>query len=198
MFSGIIEQTGTVRSILSSGSNLTFIIEAPFAHELKVDQSVAHNGVCLTVEKIIEGAYQVTAVEETLKKTNLSRLKEKDVVNLERSLTLNQLIDGHIVQGHVDTVGTCTGKEERDGSWLFHFSFPEAFASLIVEKGSIAINGVSLTAFNCGIKEFSVTIIPYTYQHTGFHRLQPGEPVNLEFDIVGKYIARQAALYSQK
>jgi len=190
MFTGIIETTGTVKKISQHGTNVDFIIESNITPELKIDQSVAHNGVCLTVVEINNNQYRVTAVAETLQKTNLDNWKEGDIVNLERSLKVGDRLDGHFVQGHVDTVGECIEKKTLEGSWLFHFRFPEQFASLMIEKGSICINGVSLTAFNVGINEFTVTIIPYTFDHTNFQTLNAGDIVNLEFDVLGKYLLR--------
>jgi riboflavin synthase len=190
MFTGIIETTGVVKKLVREGSNVHFHIVANISNELKIDQSVAHNGVCLTVVEIHDNEYTVTAVAETLQKTNLSSWKQGDIVNLERSLKVGDRLDGHFVQGHVDTTGTCIAKETLEGSWLFRFSFPQEFATLIIEKGSICINGVSLTAFNVGANEFTVTIIPYTFEHTNFHSLEKGTIVNLEFDVLGKYLLR--------
>ncbi|WP_420579755.1 riboflavin synthase [Reichenbachiella sp.] len=190
MFTGIIETIGIVQSIEKSGTNVDFIIQSKISHELKVDQSVAHNGVCLTVTELSNDWHKVTAVEETLLKTNLGDLKEGDIVNLERCMVANGRFDGHIVQGHVDQIGKCTGKEERDGSWLFDFEFDQSIGNVTVEKGSICINGISLTCFNSEDSKFSVTIIPYTMEHTSFKTLQVGEVVNLEFDIIGKYVSK--------
>jgi len=194
MFTGIIESRGTITRIIPNGSNLDFWISAPITPELKIDQSVAHNGVCLTVVEIAGNQYRVTAVAETLLKTSLGQLQEGTMVNLERSLRLGDRLDGHFVQGHVDTTGRCVGRIEKDGSWDFSFSFPEEFAPLIIEKGSVCINGVSLTVFNAGRKTFSVTIIPYTFHHTNFETLAAGDTVNLEFDVLGKYLLRRQAL----
>ncbi|MBL7717391.1 MAG: riboflavin synthase [Flavipsychrobacter sp.] len=194
MFTGIIEAEGTVNEIVQEGSNIDYWIESGLAQELKVDQSVAHNGVCLTVVQVSGQCYRVTAVAETLAKTTLGQWKEEDVVNLERALKAGDRLDGHFVQGHVDCIGTCTEKVKLDGSWLFRFEFPEEYAALVIEKGSICINGVSLTAFNIGRKELTVTIIPYTYNHTNFGYIEPGDAVNLEFDVLGKYLLRQASL----
>jgi riboflavin synthase len=190
MFTGIVEALGTIREVIPSGSNLDFVVECPFAGELKPDQSVAHNGVCLTVTNISGNTYTVTAVAETLAKTNLGKWKQGDKVNLERSLKVGDRLDGHFVQGHVDTTATCTAKETLDGSWLFRFRFADAFASLVVEKGSVCLNGVSLTVFNVSDSELTVTIIPYTYEHTNFHTITPGDIINVEFDILGKYFLR--------
>ncbi len=190
MFTGIIENTATVSNIAAEGSNVHFTIATAMAPDLQVDQSVAHNGVCLTVTSISGNTYTVTAVDETLKKTNLGSWKAGTVVNLERALKAGGRLDGHFVQGHVDTTATCIEKQTLDGSWLYRFQFPESFAALVIEKGSICINGVSLTVFNVGRTEFTVTIIPYTYNHTNFSSLEAGDKVNLEFDILGKYALR--------
>lgn len=190
MFTGIIECTGKLLKLSGSGSNTSFEIQAPISHELKVDQSVSHNGVCLTVETTDKDKYTVTAIAETLKKSNLGSLKTNSIINLERSLTLNKLIDGHLVQGHVDSVAVCKSIIDENGSYVFTFTYDEAFYDLLIEKGSVALNGVSLTAFNCIENEFSVAIIPYTYKHTNFHTLSVGEKVNIEFDIIGKYLKR--------
>lgn len=194
MFTGIIECLGKVQSINRSGDNIDLWVATPITHELKIDQSVAHNGVCLTVVAISGDAYKVTAVAETLAKTNIGHLQAGDTVNIERALKVGDRLDGHFVQGHVDTTGTCTGVEQLDGSWLYRFTFPEAFAALMIEKGSICINGVSLTAFSVGRDTFTVTIIPYTYEHTTFNELQVGHTINLEFDVLGKYFLRKQEL----
>lgn len=194
MFNGIVEGVGRIVQIQQDGQNTTFFIDGPFNNKLKPDQSLAHNGVCLTVEKIFSDCYQVTAIDETLQKSNLGSLKEGDRVNLERSLQLNSFVDGHLVQGHVDCLGTCTGIREMEGSWVFSFNFPEEQAPLIVEKGSITINGVSLTAYDVTENAFKVSIIPYTFHHTTFQALKEGQNVNLEFDIIGKYLLRQRQL----
>ncbi len=191
MFTGIIEQTGVIIQAAPQGSNMDYWVEALMSHELKPDQSVAHNGVCLTVVEVQGSRYRVTAVEETLAKTTLSNWKEGDVVNLERSLRVGDRLDGHFVQGHVDTTAVCTGREEREGSYIFRFRFPEQFAPLVIEKGSICLNGISLTVFDVSTDVFSVTIIPYTYEHTNLRLLEPGGRVNLEFDVLGKYLLRQ-------
>jgi riboflavin synthase len=190
MFTGIVETMGQVVALHPEGSNVTFQLHSSLAPELRIDQSLSHNGVCLTVTTIQEDTYYVTAVEETLKKSNLGRLKINDRVNLERCMPANGRFDGHIVQGHVDQTGVCTRVEERDGSWLFDFSFDPALGNLVVEKGSVCLNGVSLTVFNATPDSFRVTIIPYTYAHTNFHALGVGDEVNIEFDILGKYIQR--------
>ncbi len=196
MFTGIIESKATIRDIVREGSNVHFIMECPLTNELKVDQSVAHNGVCLTVVEIKGPVYKVTAVAETIAKTTLGQWKQGDQINIERSLLLGARLDGHFVQGHVDTTGACIDKQTAEGSWLFSFRFPESFAALIIEKGSICLNGVSLTVFNVGRNEFTVTIIPYTYEHTNFSTLDPGDIVNLEFDVLGKYLLRQGEVNS--
>jgi len=191
MFTGIIETTATLLQAEPQGSNIQFTLHSGITHQLKVDQSLSHNGVCLTAVAIEADTYKVTAVAETLAKTNAAGWKPGDIINLERALQAGARLDGHFVQGHVDAVATCTEKVTLDGSWLFTFSFPRAFAALIIEKGSVCINGVSLTAFNVGLTSFTVTIIPYTYTHTNFGTLQQGDIVNIEFDVLGKYILRQ-------
>lgn len=191
MFTGIVESLGTIAAIRKEGSNVHFTVNSPISYELKIDQSVAHDGVCLTVVALDDHSHTVTAVAETLQKTNLASWQEGRTLNLERAMKLGDRLDGHIVQGHVDDgTAVCTGREEADGSHLFTFEFPERFAALIIEKGSICINGTSLTAFNVGRNTFSVTIIPYTIEHTNFKHLQPGDRINLEFDILGKYFLR--------
>ncbi len=190
MFTGIIESMGRVVRIVQEQSNRHFLIDSPISNELKVDQSLAHNGVCLTVTKITDEGHWVTAVDETLKKSNLGDWKEGSVVNLERSMPANGRFDGHIVQGHVDQAGICTRVEVVEGSWLFDFEYDSSGGNITVEKGSICIDGVSLTCFNSKNGSFRVTIIPYTYEHTTFGVLKAGDRVNLEFDILGKYIQR--------
>ena len=194
MFTGIIEHTGVVKSVISNGSNRSFWIESPVSHELKTDQSVSHSGVCLTVEEVADNQHRITAIDETLKKTNLGTWEEGSLVNLERCLVMNGRLDGHLVQGHVDATGTCTGKTIKDGSWEFEISFPRHFAELIIEKGSICLNGISLTAFAVKKKHFNVAIIPYTFEHTNLKTLEPGQTVNLEFDMIGKYLLRRLSL----
>lgn len=194
MFTGIIEATGTVTEIIETGSNRSFWIKSAISSQLKIDQSVAHDGVCLTVDELKDGHHRVTAVKETLSKTNLVLWANDRLINLERSMLMNGRLDGHLVQGHVDTTGTCTAVTEQAGSWLFSFSFPEQFANLLVEKGSVSVNGTSLTVFDVQRSNFSVAIIPYTYEHTSIHQLKPGSPVNLEFDIIGKYVLRNTML----
>ncbi|MBK8088767.1 MAG: riboflavin synthase [Chitinophagaceae bacterium] len=198
MFTGIIESVGLVNEIIETGTNKTFWISSPVSKELKVDQSVAHSGVCLTVEEVDGTRHRVTAIRETLEKSNLNTWSVHEKVNIERCLQFNGRLDGHMVQGHVDTTGICTNVEEQNGSWLYQFQFPENFASLIVEKGSISLNGISLTIFNVGTNAFNVAIIPYTYEHTNMQDIQTGSGVNLEFDIIGKYVMRSNQLQTAK
>lgn len=195
MFTGIVEATGLVSDCQSEGTNLTFRIESTLAPELKIDQSISHNGVCLTVTGVADGSYTVTAVDETLKKTNLGQVNIGDRVNLERCMPANGRFDGHIVQGHVDQTATCTNVQDLNGSWLFDFQYDPDLGNMTVEKGSVCINGVSLTVFNSQRDSFRVTIIPYTYEHTSFRDMKVGDTVNLEFDIVGKYIKKMLAGY---
>lgn len=190
MFTGIIEDMGRVTAIRPEGSNLTFELESRLAPELKVDQSVAHNGVCLTVVAVSGHRYQVTAIDETLKKTNLGQLQPGSLVNLERCMPATGRFDGHFVQGHVDETGICIQKQEQEGSWLFDFEYSSKSGNLTIEKGSITINGVSLTCFNSQANRFRVAIIPYTYEHTSFGQLEVGQLVNLEFDVIGKYLQK--------
>lgn len=190
MFTGIIELTGRVVAIEKEGSNVHFDIESGISHQLKIDQSVAHNGVCLTVVAVHEEVHRVTAIDETLRKTNLGDWKEGDLVNIERCMVANGRFDGHVVQGHVDQIGYVTSIQEEDGSWLFDFEYDPAQGNVTVEKGSICINGTSLTCFNSEEGKFRVAIIPYTYEHTNFKDLKEGDRVNLEFDIIGKYVKR--------
>lgn len=189
MFTGIIESMATVKAIREEGTNRHFTLEAEMAAELKIDQSVAHDGVCLTVVAIEGNTYTVTAVEETLNRTNLGRWAVGGVVNVERCTRVGDRLDGHIVQGHVDTTAEVLSIEDRDGSWNIRFTHAPAPHHLTVAKGSITVNGVSLTVVDAAPDGFSITVIPYTWEHTGFHRLQPGDRVNLEFDVVGKYVA---------
>lgn len=190
MFTGIIENLGVLTSISHIGTNVDFWFEAPFTNELKVDQSLAHNGVCLTVVEIKNSQYRVTAIQETMDKTNLGDLTIGDKVNLERCMPANGRFDGHIVQGHVDGVGTVTKIEELNGSWKFHFSYPSNIQEITVQKGSITVNGTSLTVVDSNDHTFSVAIIPYTFENTNFHQLKEGSKVNLEFDIIGKYLQK--------
>ncbi|MFN8243926.1 MAG: riboflavin synthase [Ferruginibacter sp.] len=190
MFTGIIESMGKVTAISAHGSNKTFWIASPVSDELTTDQSVSHNGVCLTVEETRPGEHRVTAIDETLKKTNLGNWTTGTLVNLERCMPLNGRLDGHIVQGHADCTATCTSVVEKEGSWEYHFSFPENFSNLVIEKGSISLNGTSLTVFNVKPGHFTVAIIPYTFVHTNIGQVQAGDTVNIEFDVVGKYVER--------
>ena len=190
MFTGIIEKLGTVSKITKEADNLHISVTAEFTAELKIDQSVAHNGVCLTVVAIDGNTYTVTAIKETLQKTNLNSLKVGDKVNLERAMKLGDRLDGHIVQGHVDQTGHCTDIKNENGSWFFTFEYDSAKNNITIEKGSITINGTSLTVVNSEKNSFSVAIIPYTYEHTNFHTFEKGTEVNLEFDVIGKYVAR--------
>ncbi|MBZ5859149.1 riboflavin synthase [Flavihumibacter profundi] len=192
MFTGIIEAIGRIEKIEKDGTNAIFWISSPIAHELKIDQSVSHNGVCLTIDALEEERSRVTAIAETLQKTNLESWKVGDKVNLERCMLLNGRLDGHIVQGHVDCRATCIAKRDRQGSWEFRFRFPEEFAAFVIEKGSISINGTSLTIFDVSENEFTVAIIPYTYTHTTFSDTEEGTLVNIEFDLIGKYVNRIA------
>lgn len=190
MFTGIIESLGRVNAIESKGTNKTFWIASPISHELKVDQSISHNGVCLTVEEQKDNLHRVTAIEETLEKSNLSHWLPGDSVNLERCLIMNGRLDGHIVQGHVDTTADCIDRKELNGSWEFRFKFPRKFHRLVIEKGSICLNGISLTIFNVKKSRFDIAVIPYTFEHTNIQSVHPGSKVNLEFDMIGKYVAR--------
>jgi len=196
MFTGIIENLAKVAKVEKSQSNLELYIESTLAGELKVDQSVAHNGVCLTVVEIFgDRTYRVTAIEETIEKTNLGDLTQGDSINLERCMTLGARLDGHIVQGHVDQIGICENIEEKDGSWIYTFSYDTFMENVTVEKGSITVNGTSLTVVNSSKGMFSVAIIPYTYENTVFNTLSKGDRVNLEFDVIGKYVARMMEGY---
>lgn len=190
MFTGIIETTGIVKAIKTTGTNITFTIESNIAHELKTDQSVAHNGICLTVEQVSNESYTITAIHETLQKTTAGNWQINEVINIERCLLANSRIDGHFVQGHVDATATCAAKKNEVGSWLYTFEFDEKFAPLLIEKGSVCINGTSLTCFNVTRNNFSVAIIPYTYSFTNIHAVQEGSLVNIEFDVFGKYMNR--------
>ena len=194
MFTGIIENLGQIVRINPNGSNVSFWVKSAMSNQLKVDQSVSHNGVCLTVEQIMDDSHKVTAIEETLLKTNLSKLVVGDCVNLERCLQMNGRIDGHIVQGHVDDVATCTNAIEKDGSWEYTFEFNEKFAALLIEKGSVCVNGISLTAFNVTTTSFTVAIIPYTYINTSIKNIGVDSLINVEFDVLGKYILRMNEL----
>jgi riboflavin synthase len=191
MFTGIIESLGKVTSVTTNGTNKTFWLESSISDQLKVDQSLSHNGVCLTVEETRANTHRVTAIEETLRKSNLDSWQQDDLVNLERCLIMNGRLDGHIVQGHVDATGACLKRKELKGSWEFQFEFPKKFSHLVIEKGSISLNGVSLTIFDVKKTRFSVAIIPYTFEHTNIRNILPGSIVNLEFDIIGKYVNRR-------
>ena len=194
MFTGIIETLGVVRQIRNNSSNIDFNIESTLTPELKIDQSVSHNGVCLTVVAIEDNIYTVTAISETLQKTNLGEWRPGDLVNLERAMKFGDRLDGHIVQGHVDQVAVCTSVNEEAGSWRYTFQYEDKSENVTIEKGSITVNGVSLTVVDSKANEFSVAIIPYTYQHTNFQDLKPGSKVNLEFDVIGKYVVRLFSL----
>ncbi len=194
MFTGIIETGGVVTSIEAKGTNLTFEIASSLSSSFTIDQSISHDGVCLTVETVDKDKHTVTAIEETLNKTNLRHWKPGSVVNIERCMQMNGRLDGHIVQGHIDTTAKCIARLDRGGSWEFSFEMDEEFASLIIEKGSISINGISLTLFNVTRKSFTVAIIPYTFEHTNLKNLQVNELVNIEFDMIGKYVNRIQSL----
>lgn len=190
MFTGIIEDLGIVETLEQENTNLHLTIKSKLASELKIDQSVSHNGVCLTVIDLTASSYTVTAIKETLDKTNLNSLKVGDRVNLERGLKLGDRLDGHMVQGHVDQVGTCINVEAQNGSWIYTFEYNPKLGNITIEKGSVTVNGVSLTVVNSKDNGFSVAIIPYTYEHTNFHTFEEGTVVNLEFDVIGKYVSR--------
>lgn len=194
MFTGIIETIGTVTGLTQEGSNLNLKIKSSISNELKVDQSISHNGVCLTVTAINENEHSVTAINETLLKSTLGQIKVGDKVNLERCTAVGSRLDGHIVQGHVDQKATCISRKDENGSWLFSFQYDASIGNITVEKGSICINGVSLTVFNSGVNEFTVAIIPYTLEHTNFKDIVVGSEVNLEFDIIGKYVSKLLSL----
>ncbi|MEN0004123.1 MAG: riboflavin synthase [Bacteroidota bacterium] len=195
MFTGIIESLGEIKKIEQEGTNVHLTIASSLSNQLKIDQSIAHNGVCLTVVAQDAGLHTVTAIEETMKRSNLGDVAEGDTINLERAMRNDARLDGHIVQGHVDATATCVAVDVRDGSWYYRFKYTPTEEHLLVDKGSICINGVSLTVVEPIGDEFSVAIIPYTYEHTTFKNLAPGQRVNLEFDILGKYIAKYAKLY---
>lgn len=190
MFTGIIEELGKTIDLRQENGNLQITVEADFSSELKIDQSIAHNGVCLTVVSCAQHSYSVTAIEETLKKTNLRNLQIGELINLERGMLMNARLDGHIVQGHVDQTGICEKIKETNGSWNFVFSYDESFGNVTIEKGSITVNGVSLTVVDSEKNSFSVAVIPFTHEHTTFRFLKPGDLVNLEFDVIGKYVKR--------
>jgi len=190
MFTGIIEAFGIVKQLKKEGDNLHITMQSTLAQRLKIDQSLAHNGVCLTVVAQEADQYTVTAIKETLEKSALGTLKEGDLVNLERAMKLGTRLDGHMVQGHVDQIGVCTHILEENGSWRFTFSYDPVQNNITIEKGSITVNGVSLTVVDSGVDQFSVAIIPYTYEHTNFHQFKVGTLINLEFDLIGKYISK--------
>ncbi|PTQ96874.1 riboflavin synthase alpha chain [Mucilaginibacter yixingensis] len=190
MFTGIIETLGAVTELRHDHGNVHITVASAISHLLKIDQSVAHNGVCLTVVAVTDGTHTVTAIEETLNKTNIGLLKVGDLVNLERCMQMNARLDGHIVQGHVDQTAVCTSYKELDGSWEYTFEYDAATGNVTVEKGSICVNGISLTVVNSTDNGFSVAIIPYTYEHTNLQHVRQGSTINLEFDIIGKYVAR--------
>lgn len=196
MFTGIIETLGRVEKIEKDRENINFTIQTNITHELKIDQSIAHNGVCLTVVAISGKNYVVTAIKETLDKTNLGHLSENDLLNIERAMKLGDRLDGHIVQGHVDQTAVCSEVLENDGSWIFTFVYDANANNITIEKGSVTVNGVSLTVVDSKKNQFSVAIIPYTYTHTGFSKFKKGTIVNLEFDVIGKYVARLHELKS--
>ena len=195
MFTGIIETLGTIQEIKKENTNVHITMNSSITSELQIDQSVAHNGICLTVVAIKDSFYIVTAIDETIKKTNLSDWKVGDSVNLERAMKLGDRLDGHIVQGHVDQTGICITAKATDGSWLYRFEYDESLNNITIEKGSITVNGVSLTVVNSEKNQFSVAIIPYTHEHTNFKNFEVGTKINLEFDVIGKYVSR---LYANK
>jgi len=194
MFTGIVETQGIIKKVIEKGANRTFWIKSSISSKLKTDQSVSHDGACLTVEEVKGGQHRVTAIAETLSKTTLGDWQKGTMINLERCLKINARLDGHFVQGHVDTSAICIAKKEKDGSWEFSFQFLPEFATLIIEKGSISINGISLTIFNVTETTFDVAIIPYTFEHTNMNLVKPGQKVNIEFDLLGKYINRKLLL----
>ncbi|TMI95829.1 MAG: riboflavin synthase [Bacteroidetes bacterium] len=194
MFTGIVETIGVVKSIDISGGNRVIWIESNISAELRIDQSVNHSGVCLTVEEVLSDSHRVTAIQETLSKTNLRHWKIGDLINLERSLKPDARLDGHLVQGHADATATCTAKKETEGSWEYEFSIAKKFAELVIEKGSVCLNGISLTTFDVKKKTFKIAVIPYTYEHTNIKAVHKGEIVNIEFDIIGKYVLRRLSL----
>jgi riboflavin synthase len=196
MFTGIIEAQGTIEKIDTHGTNYTYWVSSVLAPQLKIDQSLSHDGVCLTVEELQNNLHRVTAIEETLNKTNLHRWQVGSKINLERCLQTNGRLDGHYVSGHVDDVAVCTAVADKNGSWEYSFEFDKKFANLVIEKGSIAINGTSLTIFNVGINSFTIAVIPYTYDHTTIKQVGLGSKVNIEFDMIGKYIQRSLLLHN--
>lgn len=195
MFTGIIESLGVVEEVVKSGGNRSFSISSPISEALKIDQSLSHNGICLTVEAVKNGIHQVTAVAETLAKTNAGEWKNGDLVNLERAMTMQARLDGHMVQGHVDATARCTSIDNMEGSWQISFSFPEKFRAIMIEKGSVCVNGISLTAFEVTENSFAVAIIPYTWEHTNLKKIGVGDTVNIEFDMIGKYVERYLLIH---
>jgi len=194
MFTGIIEDLGVVTELISDKDNLHITLKSDITPELKIDQSVSHNGVCLTVIHIDQNAYTVTAIKETLEKSNIGHLKINDSINLERAMKMNARLDGHIVQGHVDQTAICTNVQDSKGSWVFTFEYDGGLNNITIEKGSVTVNGVSLTVVNSATNRFSVAIIPYTYNNTNFYKLKKGDTVNLEFDVIGKYVKKLFSL----
>ncbi len=197
MFTGIVEATGSIISAGQDNTNKVFWVQSNISDELKIDQSISHNGICLTVDALQPGMHRVTAVAETLSKTDAGNWKTGQIINLERCMPMNGRLDGHIVQGHIDGTAGCTGVKSLAGSWEYRFAFDRQFAALMIEKGSVCVNGISLTAFNVSDTEFTVAVIPYTYEHTNIRNVQAGSRVNIEFDIIGKYIQRMATLNLQ-
>ena len=195
MFTGIIETLGVIQEIKKEKNNIHITVNTSLVTELKIDQSVAHNGICLTVVDITDSCYTVTAIGETIKKTTISHWQTNEIINLERAMKLGDRLDGHIVQGHVDQIGKCSIAEETNGSWFYTFDYDDSLGNITIEKGSITVNGVSLTVVDSGKNKFSVAIIPYTYEHTNFKKIEVGTKVNLEFDVIGKYVSK---LYSNK
>ena len=190
MFTGIIEKTGIIKGVISLGTNTSFWVKSELAAELKIDQSLSHNGICLTVEEIKNGMHRVTAIEETILKTNAGRWESGNFLNLERCMQMNGRLDGHIVQGHVDCTAVCDQVIEKAGSWEYIFTFPAKFAALIIEKGSVTVNGISLTCFSVTDNQFTVAVIPYTFEHTNMSSLKKADMVNIEWDMIGKYVNR--------
>jgi riboflavin synthase len=195
MFTGIIETLGTIQEIRKDKDNIHITVNSSITNEIKIDQSVAHNGICLTVVAILESNYTVTAIGETIKKTTISHWQTNESINLERAMKLGDRLDGHIVQGHVDQIGTCIVAKETNGSWYYTFEYDESLGNLTIEKGSVTVNGVSLTVVDSSKNKFSVAIIPYTFEHTNFKNIKAETKVNLEFDVIGKYVSR---LHSNK
>jgi riboflavin synthase len=194
MFTGIVEAQGVIKKVLLAGTNKSFWIRSPLSSKLKPDQSVCHDGVCLTIEEVKSNRHRVTAIAETLNKTTIGSWQTGKAVNLERCLKLNGRLDGHFVQGHIDSTARCTGRTEKNGSWQYSFQFPEKFSHLLIEKGSVTVNGICFTAFNVTLHSFDIAVIPYTFEHTNINTINPGTDVNLEFDMIGKYISRKLSL----